>query len=423
MRKTFSQLPDSVQNAIKNDWQGGIPAVQLDRSHNLREGTVRDTAYQRKWRRDAAHSGFDKQGRAKPPSVDQAIWERDLEIAKLRDQNKALRKQYRQAVKDIVIADRLSEVARDTLLSAEEVTPYSLDGQEGEEEEHRVVALFSDSHVGEVVSADETNNLGGYNLDIFDERLQRWTARVIELVEQKRAHLYMPKLNVFMLGDIISGDIHDELVSTNDVNVVDQTVYAAQMISRALLTLAEYFEEIDVSGVAGNHGRMARKPYYKNKQRVNWDYLSYQIMQTTLQNQDNIVWHIPSAFWTVRDVIGTKFLMLHGDGMQSWMGIPYYAINRLQLKLMDLIGKDVPFDRLVMGHYHDPVDTEKWHVNGNFKGADEYSLGKMQAGCRPSQTLLYVHPRHSIIGADRVYLDEPGENTFTVGEESWLVKS
>ena len=284
---------------------------------------------------------------------------------------------------------------------------------------HSAVALVSDVHVGEVVSAAETNNLGSYDTDIFHDRLHRWTNKLLELVEIRRHRLHIPNLNLLFLGDIVSGDIHDELSNTNDGNIVEQTIVAAQSFSEAVLALIPYFEEIEISGVVGNHGRMARKPYYKNKQSRSFDYLVYKMMEMTLAKQPTVKFHIPESFWTVRDILGTKFLLLHGDGNTSWSGLPWYGIQRMTLKLMDMIGREVPFDKVVMGHFHDPVDTESWSINGSFKGGDEYSIGKLYTTGRPSQTLMYVHPIHGVVSTERIYLDDPGDRRVKIfGEDN-----
>ena len=65
------------------------------------------------------------------------------------------------------------------------------------------------------------------------------------------------------------------------------------------------------------------------------------------------------------------------------------------------------------------MDTERWHINGNFKGGDEYSLGSLYKGCRPSQTLLYVHPKNGVVGMERIYLDESDERNLSITEDTW----
>ena len=400
MDTTFTELSEEEQTQVETEWKRGESGSSLDRKYGLKIGTVRSKAYRKGWVKDSVS------------------WEEDLKTEKLKSKLRIVERKYKAAVKDVVAVDRFIDVAKDAIQAADPVVPMSLVKHSGSGE-HRVVAMLSDLHVGEVVSAEETNNLSEYNLSIFVERIEKWTEKVIELVELRRARLNVPSLSIFMLGDIISGDIHEELQITNEGSVLDTVVFATRHLAASLLTLSKYFEEIEVSGVVGNHGRMKKKPYFKGKQRVSWDYLIYQMLALHLKDQKNIKWHIPASFWTVRDVLGMRFLLFHGDGIQSTQGLPYYGIERAYLRLRDLIGSDVPFDRAVMGHYHDPVDTERWHIGGNFKGGDEYSLGRLYKGCRPSQTLLYVHSEHGVVGTERIYLDNPSEHRLSISEDTW----
>ena len=393
---------------VERRWKGGEVAARLEEEFGLRPDAIRKVAYSRQWKRDGVvntSAGFevldDIQIKTK--------WDTDLRVEKLQSELNNKTRQYKEAVKNVVAIDRIVDIARDVIQAADPVMPLPLTMPEtSSTTEHRAVALMGDVHVGEVVSAEETNNLGGYDLDTFHERLEIWANKIIGLIELRRHRLWMPELEIFMLGDIVSGDIHDELMNTNEGSVVDQVVEAANSISGALLSMSQHFERINVSCVVGNHGRISQKSYYKRKQTMSWDYLAYQMMALTLQKQENIEFHIPKSFWTIRDVLGTKFLMLHGDGIQAWSGVPWYGIQRTVLKLKEMIGSHEDFDKVVMGHFHEPIETEQFLVTGSWKGGDEYSIGKLYKSNRPSQTLLYVHPDNGVhpVGTEKVYLDK-----------------
>ena len=328
----FIDLSPDDRFQIEAEWKAGVSAPELDKRYDLTPGTVRKKASVKKWIKGDGST----------------TWETDVKFEKLQSKLKVLQRKYRAAVKDTAVLDRFLETARECIQAAEPIEPlYLPTDQSGGE--HRVVALLSDVHVGEVVSAEETNNLSEYNYGIFVERMKIWTKKVVELVELRRTRLHVPNLSVFMLGDMVSGDIHEELKVTNEGSVLDTVVFATKHIAAALLELSRHFEEIEVSGVVGNHGRMSKKPYFKGKQRVSWDYLIYQMLALHLKDQKNIKWHIPASFWTIRNVLGMRFLLFHGDGIQSTQGLPYYGIERAYLRLRDLIGSDVPFDRAVMG--------------------------------------------------------------------------
>ena len=411
--RTPGQLSIEEKREIELAYLRGESPADLDRLYGLRPRSVGKLAYRRGWKRSNTIKDVKK-------DPTERLYEYDTKIEALQGKVRYLNRQYKQALKEKNLNDRLIEAARDAIISSDPIEPMSIDYDDDYNDpvEHRAVALMSDVHVGEVVSADETNNLSEYNMELFHDRLDIWTNEIINTVVHRRDVLNIPNLDIFMLGDMISGDIHDELSNSNDVSVVDQMVEASRAIASSVLTLSQYFDNVRVTGVAGNHGRMRRKPYYKGKQRQNWDYLCYQLMAMHLSHQNNIEFNIPEAFWTLVDVLGTKFVLMHGDGMQSWSGLPWTGITKTVLKFRELLGADIHFDRMVMGHYHDPVETENWIINGNFKGGDEFSIGKLYVNNRPSQTLLYVREDEGVIESKKIYLDG-GARKVSIPEGRW----
>ena len=119
-----------------------------------------------------------------------------------------------------------------------------------------------------------------------------------------------------MLGDMISGDIHEELARTNIDNCMGQMIRGANLIAQSLRFLAPHFESIKVPCVVGNHGRMTRKPPMKDKY-MDWDYLTYQWVAAFCSNQPNITFEIPKSFAHMIEVSGRKILLFHGDSISG----------------------------------------------------------------------------------------------------------
>ena len=101
-----------------------------------------------------------------------------------------------------------------------------------------------------------------------------WANQVLSLAEYRRNICEVDELVIPMLGDMISGDIHEELARTNVDNCMMQMLTAAHVIAQALMFLAPHFKSITVPCVVGNHGRMTRKPPMKDKY-MDWDYKNY----------------------------------------------------------------------------------------------------------------------------------------------------
>ena len=78
------------------------------------------------------------------------------------------------------------------------------------------VAIWSDWHWGEVVSRDEVGGVNEFNSRVAKERAKRLVEITIDLCfnHMGRAKQKYPGIVICLGGDMITGDIHDELVAT-----------------------------------------------------------------------------------------------------------------------------------------------------------------------------------------------------------------
>ena len=300
-----------------------------------------------------------------------------------------------------------------------------------------MVTPLSDTHVGDRVTLDEMNGLNEYNIDIFSERLHGWVGQIIDLASLRRNFVEVPNLVVPMLGDMISGDIHDELARTNIDNCMNQMIRGAYMISQAIMELAGAFERVHVPAVVGNHGRMTPRVPAKDR-NMDWDYMLYQWVAAFCKAQENVSFHIPKAPITVFDAAGHNILMMHGDSVAgggssaSIMSTVHKLRTALQYK--ETAAVEVPadmiesrFEAVMMGHFHrvDELDvgTGQIFVCGTVKGGDEYATNQLHLLTEAKQIATYWHPRYGYIGKEIIYLnkyDHSGEAYDDVTQENWI---
>ena len=269
------------------------------------------------------------------------------------------------------------------------------------EKEHNVSEianlLLSDLHIGEIVRASETGNINSYDFNIFSKRLEQLAESIIS-IKYKMQGYNLEHLEIHALGDFITGIIHDELVQNSDDTIVEWLFNGALIVSQFLSDLLAEFGTIHFTGVVGNHGRMTQKKYFKRKY-VNWDYIFYQIVALMMANNNRITFTIPESFWTIREVGGRKLLLLHGDSIKSWMGIPWYGIQRTVYKLTELLNSNSQFfDDVCIGHFHNTGTLTRTKgkilLNGSLVGGDEFSIGAMFTSCEPMQLFFGINPKH-----------------------------
>jgi hypothetical protein len=271
--------------------------------------------------------------------------------------------------------------------------------------------LFSDAQIGEFITLEDTNGLGEYNIDIFKQRMDLLVQKVREYTEIQKLASNIETLNIFMLGDNVDGiGIYPGQVHHLDALVIDQILIGAEKIAESLLKLLGTFKKIKIKAIVGNHGRIGRKG--ENPSYVNFDYLLYKMLEQLLINYKNqIEWAIPKSNWTLASIGNVNFLLLHGDTIKAWNGIPYYGIDRADARLTKMLsahGKTYQY--LCMGHHHNPGDVDSANgekiLNGTMVGGSLFSINQLHTTSRPSQWFFGVDPEKGITWRYKILLDE-----------------
>ena len=181
-----------------------------------------------------------------------------------------------------------------------------------------VLAMLSDLHLDETVDLDEMGGANKYDRRIAEMRLKKFVEKVIELSDSYIAGVDIDGLCLLLGGDLVSGDIHDELAQSNEgVSGIDTCVYWSPIIASCVSTLADHFGKVHVSAVVGNHGRQTRKPRMKGRVRDNLDYLLSTMVSNHLASDKRVTWDIPDTADCLVTVYETKILLTHGDQIRG----------------------------------------------------------------------------------------------------------
>lgn len=272
---------------------------------------------------------------------------------------------------------------------------------------HTMVALISDAHYGETVDMYDIR----YNMDICERRIEHLTQKIIRFRELNSQDHPINKVVAVFLGDMISGNIHEELAESNESPVSDQLVRMAHLMVDVIGSLSENFPEVEVIVMPGNHPRLTKKPRHKRKYD-NLEYIMGEMVKAIVRDIDNVEVIVPKDLIYVHDIEGHKVGFTHGDGYKStsFAGIPFYGLARKRAAFQEgLKGLGMPpVDMLMMGHFHQllwwPGRGCDLIVNGSIKGPDEYAFDTMHAGDEAQQALITINKRHGITSFERINL-------------------
>jgi hypothetical protein len=261
----------------------------------------------------------------------------------------------------------------------------------------------TDAHMGAVQEPDEIEHFGQFNPALCDKRVLGFAGGYVDWCQLHRGPYNIKKCHVLFTGDLISGDIHEELRITNEFPVTEQVVRAAQLYAKEIALLAPYFEEVTCEFVTeDNHSRLTKKPQAKEAGINSYGYLIAKMLEAYIAKLDNVQFNIHAMHEKVVRVSTRNYLLTHMHGVKAWMGIPWYGIERRAAReatarqsiIMSDISRanEIGFHKIIHGHFHTPFDTPLYSGGGSVSGTDAYDHGCGRHSA-PSQSAWMVHPK------------------------------
>jgi hypothetical protein len=308
----------------------------------------------------------------------------------LRAEVKQLRAQLRRTDRDSVSDERVLRAIEDAVSRVEPYAPRPVDvdalrPKKGSAPHHRQIALWSDWHAGEVISAAQMNGINAFNWSILEDRVDQL---VVSTLKFQRVRPELTGLDIWALGDMASGAIH-ALEETNEIPAAEQYVRVGHLMANAIERLAPFYKDISCAGIVGNHPRPGKEPASKDAYNSG-DWIAYQMAKALTRDLDNVTWEIPRGGMVVRTVAGRNFLLWHGDGVRSSMpGVPWGGVVRRVNVLKDTYAAmGTRIDYVVVGHFHQRCIVPGVYMNGSLCGPNEYSVKNFGGGEPPKQLLL-----------------------------------
>jgi len=265
------------------------------------------------------------------------------------------------------------------------------------------VMRISDGHLGAVQFADEIEGFNEFNPEICRKRQVDYAQRFCKWVDITRGAYQVDEVAVIVTGDLISGDIHDELRVTNAFPTPVQCVKAAEVLVEQMRIVSRAFSKVTVHFlVEDNHARLTKKPQAKEAGYNSFNYVVGKIAEIYLSKIRNIEFNIYPQYEKVISVLNRNYLISHGHGIRGWMGIPWYSIERhvgkeskarLQIIMDDISkAKSIGFHKFIFGHYHTYFETDLYSCCPSVSGTDAYDH-KSGRHADPGQSGWIVHPK------------------------------
>lgn len=347
----------------------------------------------------------------KTQTKDAALQEQQDLVKGLKAENKTLRKEVKAT--DTIYAELTEQFIRPVARSSYPPIVRS-------ETEQTLIAcgILSDLHITEWVAPEEVMGISAFNADIAQERLKQFTEGFIKTSDDHAT----PKttyqgavLNI--AGDIISGMIHPELVSSNRTRTMtdrfgqqgsypascfDAAFEATEMLIPVITALRDHFGVVKVPLVVGNHGRNGEKFTFKGHVHNSFDYLVGKLLEKHFAKDPQVEIITSESTDLIYDIYTSRFLLTHGDRMGVKGGDGFIGsigpIMRGNKKMRDhLSNYGITYNYTLMGHWHQYQAHSNLVVNGSLVGPSAHSNDSRFSPEPPQQSLFMVHPTRGIL--------------------------
>lgn len=274
----------------------------------------------------------------------------------------------------------------------EERKPIVIPGKKNRQSESVAIAVASDWHVEETVNSKTINGLNEFNLKIADERINSFFSNTLKLVQIQKNGTDIDTLVLALIGDFITGYIHEELLESNSLSPTEAVGWAMERLIGGInfLLASGEFKEIIIPTCYGNHSRTTVKRRVSTGYKNSFEWLMYQVMKKIFDasGEKRVKFQISDSshnWLTIYEKFPIRFH--HGDDIKYQGGVGGITIpvnkainewNKSQKAYLD-----------VFGHWHQYFSGSNFVANGSLVGYSAYALS-IKAGYEPPQQAFFL---------------------------------
>jgi hypothetical protein len=291
-----------------------------------------------------------------------------------------------------------------------------------------VMLLSSDWQLGEVVAANNVHGVNAYDQAIAIMRVKAWIEDSIKMIKHQTQGSVIDKVVIGFLGDEISGNLHLELMKTNDGTPLENVLLSIDLKKYVILRLLEEGWLVDAVQVPSNHCRTSVQNEHKKQAQNDYGWFGSKILQDDFKDDDRVNLYVSDAYDAQVKIYDEVVNLEHGHmgtgGGGGIQGIgPGMTRATMKRERRDrALGR--PATKYVYGHFHTPIAEGDYIVNGSVIGVSEYPYNgamDLKYGGKPVQWVMYFTPELGYTHSYPIVCLADGEKKLwkTAGRNSW----
>lgn len=240
--------------------------------------------------------------------------------------------------------------------------------------ESTALIVVSDLHYEETIEAAKVDFLNEYNIEIATKRFKKLFQNALRLVEINRSGTTIKQCILFLLGDLITGTIHPELLENNQLSPIQSCINVYKLCVEGINFLVENggFEKIIVMCNVGNHARTTEKIRISTEVENSYEFLIYNFLASYYEKNEVVQFKIAQGYFNYINVY-EKFLLRahHGHSIRYAGGVGGVTIPVNKAIANWNQGRQAYLD--IFGHWHTSMSGKNFIVNGSIIGYSPFS--------------------------------------------------
>lgn len=258
------------------------------------------------------------------------------------------------------------------------------------------VVLASDFHLEEKVDPRKVNGLNTYTLEVAEERVKQFFQNTVKLLKKEQHQTKIDTLILALLGDIISSNIHDELLENCQLRPIEAIIFGENLLISGINYILKHTDvKLVIPCHVGNHTRITKKVHISNEQGNSLEYFMYHHLKNYYKDNPRVEFLISESYLsyvTLWDKYTIAFQ--HGHAVKYGGGIGGLTIP--MNKAIAQWEKLKHADLYCLGHWHQFFDGGNFIVNGSLIGWNAFATFIKASYEKPKQAFFLIDSKRNM---------------------------
>lgn len=296
----------------------------------------------------------------------------EIKESQKKQEESSYRSKYNKAVNYITELENKLKKSVDIkklLVETYKIEPVLANGKS----ESTAVVLLSDWHIDEIVRQQAVNYLNKFDSEVASQRIEGLFQTIVKFIDLHKNETKINTVILALLGDFISGGIHDELKESNILLPVE-AIWSVQ--SHLASGIKYILENTDVKIVlpcsVGNHSRITEKQRVSTEFGNSLEWLMYKNLGEYFLSEKRVKFVINEGYHTYIDVYDYTIRFHHGHAIRYAGGVGGIYIPVKKAIAQWNKGKYAHLD--CFGHYHQMKNDGQFISNGSLIGWNAFAI-------------------------------------------------